>query len=320
MEGLGVVMLIQKCFKKYLSEKNYDFVRRLHIYLLDTYHSIFPPEMFLKKMFKEKVGYSLNLNNPTTFNEKLQWLKLHDHNSSYTIMVDKFAVKKYVADKIGEQYTIPTLGVWNTFDEIDFSKLPNRFVLKCTHDCGSVVIVRDKLKMDINAVKRKLEFGLRHNYYYSCFEWPYKNVLPKIIAEKFLENNGDSSENVHDLVDYKFYCFQGVPKFLYISQGLGGDHKLAKMNFLDLNWKRTPFQRPDFAEFSAKELPVCPSKFDIMVEFAKVFSKNIPFLRVDMYFVNDEIYISELTFYPGAGFTPFYPYEWEKTIGSWINL
>lgn len=306
--------------KESFSEKGVMAFKNIYIDVQYIYHRIAGPEYILKKMFKEKIGHKLNLDNPTTFNEKLQWLKLHDHNPLYTTMVDKYAVKKYIAEKIGEKYIIPTFGVWEHFDEIGFNKLPDKFVLKCTHDSGSVVVINDKSKADMYEVKKKLEFGLKHNYYYSCFEWPYKDVPPKIIAEKFMENHDNSSGNLSGLVDYKFYCFQGVPKFLYISQGLGGDHKLAKMNFLDLNWKRTSFQRPDFAEFSEQELPVCPSKFELMLEFAEIFSRNIPFLRVDMYFIDGEIYISELTFYPGAGFTPFYPYIWEEKIGNWIEL
>lgn len=276
------------------------------------YHEM-KDEEYLKRIFLYKMGYELDLNCPTTFNEKLQWLKIHDRHPEYTTMVDKYAVKDYVTKRIGAEYVIPTLGVWNHFEEINFDKLPNQFVLKCTHDSGGLVICLDKSTLDKKAAKKKLERCLKRNYYYSSREWPYKDVHPRLIAEKYIEDSATDG-----LLDYKFYCFHGEPRFLYVSEGLGGDHSLAKMNFVNLEWKITPFQRPDFMEF--EEMPAKPAGFDKMIELSAVLSQGIPFLRVDWYSVNQQVYFSELTFSPGGGFTPFSPYEWERKIGDWIRI
>ena len=277
---------------------------------------VVPEEWYLKRRFLKNVGYPLDLDNPKTFNEKLQWLKLHDRNPLYTKMVDKYEAKKYVTDIIGEEYIIPTFGVWNHFDEIDFDNLPEQFVLKCTHDSGSIVVCKDKATFDKKAAKKKLERGLRYNYYYAGdFEWPYKNVKPRIIAEVYLYNDVKKG-----LTDYKFYCFDGQVKFLYVSEGLGGEHSLAYMNFFDLDWNLTPYQRDDFMQFPYK--PERPCGFDDMLKLAEKIAQNIKskFARVDMYEVNNHIYFSECTFFPGGGTTPFSPELWEEEIGGLLNL
>ncbi len=271
-------------------------------------------ECFLKIRYYLMLNKKLNLTNPTDFNEKLQWLKIYNHNSEYTMMADKYSVKKYVEEKVGKKYVVPTLGVWERADVIDFDSLPERFVLKCTHDSGGLVICKDKESLDVQQAKNKISKSLNRNYYWYGREWPYKNVEPRIIAESYLEGINSSD----GLIDYKFYCFHGLPKFLYVSQGLGGNHKEAMMNFVDLDWEKTPFQRPDFKGFDV--LPNKPRHFGEMIEIAKKLSKDIPFVRVDLYEVDDQVYFSELTFYPGSGFTPFDPPEWEKEIGSWIHL
>ena len=170
-----------------------------------------PDKYILKREYRLRMGIPLNLQNPQIFNEKLQWLKLYDRNPLYTTLVDKYAVKKWVSEKIGEQYVIPTLGIWEKFEDIDFDKLPNKFVLKCTHDSGGLVICKDKTKFDIESAKNKLNKSLKQNYYYSLREWPYKNVSPRIIAEKYMEDSRDA-----ELRDYKFYTFNGEPKFIQI--------------------------------------------------------------------------------------------------------
>ena len=187
-------------------------------------------------MMKKKI----NLKNPQTFNEKIQWLKLYDHNPIYTTMVDKYEVKKYVANIIGEKYIIPTLGVWNSFDEIEFDKLPNQFVIKCTHDSGGLVICRNKDNMDYKAAENKIKACLKQRYYWIAREWPYKNVKPRIIAEEYMHNSGDN-----ELTDYKWFCFNGTPKFLYISHGLA-NHETATIDFYDINYKKMPFKRTDY--------------------------------------------------------------------------
>ena len=274
--------------------------------------NLLPDKPFLKLMFYVRMNKRLSLKSPNTFNEKLQWLKLYDRKPIYTTMVDKYEAKKYVADNIGEEYIIPTLGVWDSFDEIDFDSLPNQFVLKCTHDSGGLVICRDKSALDMKVARKKITASLERNYYLHGREWPYKNVKHRILAEKYMESGNDQ-----DLIDYKFYCFGGEPKFLYVSHGLS-DHSTAHISYASLNWEKLPFKRNDFADFD--ELPPKPLNFDKMIELSKQLSANIPFLRVDFYEINNSIYFSELTFFPGSGFTSFNPEEWDYTLGSWISL
>lgn len=269
-------------------------------------------EKYIKLKFYASLGEKLNLDNPKTFNEKLQWLKLYDRNPKYTKMVDKYEAKKYVADIIGEEYIIPTLGVWDNFDMIDFDSLPNGFVLKSTHDSGGLVICKDKKDFNKSVAKAKIERSLKRDYYLVHREWPYKDVPKRIVAEQYIEECDGAN-----LIDYKFYCFNGKPKFLYVSQGLS-NHQTAHINYVSLDWKKTKFKRNDFDEF--EELPPKPLNFDKMIECSQKLSHNIPFLRVDFYNLNGKIYFSELTFFPGAGFTEFHPPEWDEIIGEWINL
>lgn len=272
-----------------------------------------PDKLFLKLQYRAQMGKPLNLENPKTFNEKLQWLKLYDRKPEYTMMVDKYAVKEYVAGIIGEEYIIPTLGVWDAFDEIDFDSLPNQFVLKCTHDSGGLVICRNKSKLDIQAAKRKINKALKRNYYYCGREWPYKNVKHRIIAEAYMED----SEQTDGLRDYKFYCFNGTPKFLYISQGLE-NHNTAKISFLNLDWTKALFCRSDYDQFDV--LPHKPQNYNEMLIIAKQLSEDIPFVRVDMYEIQKKIFFSELTFSPCDGMMPFEPKEWDGKIGDLLTL
>lgn len=263
-----------------------------------------PDDIYLKHLFKARLGYDLNLDDPQTFNEKLQWLKLYDRKPEYTTMVDKYAAKKYVADKIGEQYIIPTLGVWKQFDDIDFGKLPDQFVLKCTHDSHSIVICKDKSKLDIKAARKKLTRSLKRNYYWAR-EWTYKNVPPQILAEKYM---GD------DLNDYKLMCFNGKVKCSFVcserSNGL-------RVTFFDNNWNKLPFER----HYPASEKVILkPEKYDEMIALSEKLSGGIPFVRVDFYEINGQIYFGELTFYPGAGFEEFSPHDADYLLGSYISL
>ena len=256
----------------------------------------------------------LNIENPRTFNEKIQWLKINDHKEIYTTMVDKFKAKSYVEKKIGKQYIVPTYGVWDRFEDIDFDILPNQFVLKCTHDSGGLVIVRDKLNFDKKKAKKKIEKSLRNNYYYSCREWPYKNVKPRIIAEKYLK---DTQMNKSGLVDFKIFCFNGKAKFLYISQGLE-NHLTAKISFYDLEFNKMPFKRSDYEGFISD--PPKPKNIKKMIQIAEKLAINIPFLRVDLYEVDEQIYFSELTFSPCSGMIPFEPQEWDLKLGDLLEL
>lgn len=270
------------------------------------------PEKYLPKVFKKKTGYELNLDHPLTFNEKMQWLKLYNHDPLYTILVDKFEVKGYVKEQIGEKYIIPTLGVWNSFDDIDFSKLPDQFVLKCTHDSGGLVICKNKATFDVKAAKKKIQKSLRCNYYYMGFEWPYKNVKPRIIAEKYMEDH-----NTQDLRDYKFFVFQGEVKALFIITNRNSKKQNIGLDFFDENFQHLPFTR---GHDNAIEMPKKPETFEEMKFLAKKLSKDIPFVRVDFYDVNGQVYFGEMTFFPGGGWEPFIPQEWDYKFGSWLNL
>jgi len=269
-------------------------------------------EEFLKEKYYIRMDKKLNLDSPQTFNEKLQWLKLYDRNPEYTKMVDKYEVKKYISEILGEEYIIPTIGVWDKFEDIDFEKLPNQFVLKCTHDSGGLVICKDKSKLDIKDAKKKINKSLKSNFYYKGREWPYKNVKPRIIAEKYM-----ATSEQKELIDYKFFCFNGIPKYLYVSEGLS-DHSTAKMSFADMGYNKAEFYRKDYKPFG--KLPPKPKNFEKMKELAEVLSKNICFLRVDFYEIGKKIYFGELTFFPCSGYVPFEPEEYDKILGDMLDL
>ena len=266
---------------------------------------------FIKMQYKAIMHKRLNLKSPKTFNEKLQWLKLHDRNPLYATLVDKVEAKKYVADLIGEHCIIPTLRVWDKVEDIEWDKLPEQFVLKCTHDSGSVVICRDKSTFDKEKAIKKLKKKLKSNLFWFAREWPYKNVKPRIIAEEFL------SELAEGIIDYKFFCFGGEPKFLYVSQGLE-NHETARISYVSLDWEQEPFKRTDFKTFET--LPPKPQNFDKMIEYSKKLSAGTPFMRVDFYEVRGQVYFSEMTFYPGAGLTAFSPSEWDEKVGQYIDI
>lgn len=269
-------------------------------------------EHYLKIKYKIEMGKKLNLNNPKTFNEKLQWLKLNDRKDIYTTMVDKYEAKKYVSNIIGKEYIIPTLGIYDKFDDIDFEKLPNQFVIKCTHDSGGSIICKDKSKFNKEQAKNKINKCLKKNFYNNFREWPYKNVKPRIIIEKYM-----ATEEQRELIDYKFFCFNGEPKFIYVSEGLS-NHKTAKISFADMNYKKTDFYRKDYQQF--EELPLKPINFEKMKELASKLSRNITFIRVDFYEIEGKIYFGELTFFPNAGFIPFCPERYDKILGDMLIL
>lgn len=266
---------------------------------------------FLKYRYKYNFNKELDLMHPSTFNEKLQWLKLYNRKDIYTTMVDKYEVKKYVANIIGEEYIIPTIGIYDKFEDINFDELPSQFVMKCTHDSGGLVIVDDKSKMDINEAKRIFLRFLKRNYYYTGREWPYKNVKPRIIIEKYMIDS-----KTKELRDYKFFCFNGVVKFFKIDFDRFIKHKA---NYYDVNGKILPFGEEICPPDQSKKLDM-PKKLDKMLVLAEKLSKNIPFLRVDFYEINDKVYFGELTFYPASGFGRFIPEEWDKKIGELIDL
>jgi len=305
-EFLGI-MNIKKIIK-FIFNSDYRFL----VKSANGFYKEMPDEEYLKRKFKGLVGYPLNLENPTTFNEKLQWLKLYNRKDEYTTMVDKYAAKKYVADIIGEQYIIPTLGVWDRYDDIDFDSLPNQFVLKCTHNSGGLVICRDKTTFDKQLAKKKIEKSLKENYYWRGREWPYKNVKPRIIAEKYLDDNG------HVPADYKIYCFNGEPYKVMVCIDRDKDEPTK---FYSFDWEWNLLRHNKWGKM-AKDNSVCerPQNLSKMYEIAKVLSKDIPFVRVDLYEVENQIYFGELTFYPDDGFDKNIDPEIDKLYGSMIKL
>ncbi|CEN21905.1 ATP-grasp fold amidoligase family protein [Paraclostridium sordellii] len=265
-------------------------------------------ETYIKLLYRSYEGKKLNLENPITFNEKLQWLKLNDRNPLYTQLVDKYNVRRYVEAKLGDKYLIPLIGVYDNVDEIDFEKLPKSFVLKCTHDSGSVIVCDDKSKLDFNLTKERLKKSLNRNFYYCNREWPYKYVKPKIVCEKMLDSQ---------IIDYKIFCFNGEPKFLYVGQGLVSDHSL-KIDFYDLDWNKMNFKRTDYENFDG--YIERPKKLEEMVKIAKKLSKEITFVRIDLYEVEGKLYFSEFTFTPGGGYIPLSPSRYDKKLGDLLKL
>ena len=294
---------------RYLQDDDYRFL--INAGLFHTCDKM-PDEEFLKRKFKAYMGKELNLENPTTFNEKLQWIKLYDRKAEYTVMADKHLVKDYVAEKLGAQYIIPTLGVWDDPEDIDFDKLPDRFVLKCNHNSGlGMYICQDKSRMDVKAVKKGLKKGLQEDYYLSSREWPYKDIPRKIIAEAYME---DASGG---LIDYKVHCFGGEPKFILVCGDRFSGKGLTE-DFVTPQWERLPCKRPGIK--LSHQLMEKPAQLEEILELSKKLSENIPFVRTDFYIINNKVYFSEITFFPAAGFRPFDPQDWDKTFGDWIPL
>lgn len=266
---------------------------------------------YLKIIYYQTFNKKLDLKNPKTFNEKLQWLKLYDRNPEYTKMVDKYEVKKYVAEKIGEEYIIPSIGIYNSFDEINFNELPDQFVIKCTHDSGGIVICKDKSNFSIEEARKKINKCMKNNYYRSWREWPYKNVKPRIIIEKYMED-----DKTKELRDYKFFCFNGKVKCYKIDLDRFVEHRA---NYYDDNNRLLKFGEkvcpPDFN----RNVEI-PKTIEKMKELARQLSQDIPFVRVDFYDVDGKIYFGEITFFPGAGFGKFIPEEYDKVLGDLITL
>ena len=272
---------------------------------------IIPDKIYLKIVFFIKMKKKLNLKNPKTFNEKIQWLKLNNRKDIYSIMVDKYEVKKYVSDIIGEKSIIPNLGVYNSFEEINFNKLPKKFVIKCTHDSCGLIIVKDKNKLNIDDAKAKVNACLKNNYYYSGREWPYKNVIPRIIIEPYLED-----KETRELRDYKFFVFSGKVKVMFVASNRQGKGE-TYFDFFDNN-----FNHLDIVNGHQQNpiTPMKPKNFNKMIELAEILSRDLPQIRVDFYEVNGKIYFGELTFYHWSGFVPFYPEKWDKILGDYIKL
>lgn len=298
---------IRNILQRIKNEPRYPFMYMLNrgdlTYLSD--------KEYLELYFKYVMGKKLNLEEPKTFNEKLQWLKLHDRNPLYTKLVDKYEVRKHIAKIIGEEYLVPIYGVWNSFEEIDFSLLPNQFVLKTTHDCGGVVVCRDKKEFDLEQAKLKLNKSLRNNYYYPDREWPYKTIKPRIICEKLIETDDGSLPN-----DYKIHCFEGIPENVMVC--IERDSGSPRFFFFDRTWNLLKYNKAGLLVNDSFTLDK-PEKIDEMFIIAEKLSEKIPFVRVDLYFEKGRIYFGELTFYPQSGFDSNLLNETDLLFGSKIT-
>lgn len=269
-------------------------------------------ELYLKTCYLLATRRVLHLNNPQTFTEKLQWLKLHDRNPRYTQLVDKFEVKSYISGLIGDKYVIPTYGVWEDFEEIDFDKLPEQFVLKCTHDSGGLVICKDKAQLDLISAKTKISNSLRNNFYLEGREYQYKDVKPRIIAEKYLEQ-----ENGESLKDYKVLCFNGKAKLIeYHSDRFTSHHT---QDFYDIKWNKTSISQG--GKDSVSDYVVdAPKHLKEMINYSELITKEMAHCRVDWYEVGENLYFSEITFYDSSGFDRMDRDEDELMLGNWINI
>ena len=280
-------------------------------YILNTIAPLIKNDCFFLRMkWKLYMDYPLDMDNPRSFNEKQQWLKINDRCPIYTTMVDKVEAKKYVADVIGDNYIIPTLGVYESVEDIDFAELPDQFVLKCTHDSGGLVICKRKETFNIESAKKNLKKSLRSNYYWRTREWPYKNVKPRIIAEKYME------DEYGELRDYKFFCFNGKMKAMFIASDRTKDTETC-FDFFDENYKHLDFRN---GHPNATKIPAKPKTFELMKQLAEKLSAGIPCLRVDFYEVDGKVFFGELTFTHWSGMKPFEPEEWDYKFGSWIKL
>ena len=294
---------------RYITDKDYRF----QINAAYGKYNNMPDEEYLKRQFKARMGYELDLENPKTFNEKLQWLKLYDRNPKYTMMVDKYKVREYIKEQIGEDYLIPLIGVWDDPEDIDFDSLPNQFVLKCNHNSGTgMCICKDKTKLDIKKVKKELKKGLSENYFLGSREWPYKDVPRKIICEKYMEDNTSG-----DLKDYKIFCFDSIPKVLFIASDRQKKNTETKFDFFDMNFNHLEIEN---GHPNANVMPNCPKNFEEMKKLAKILSEDIPQLRVDFYEINGKTFFGELTFSHWSGMVPFSPDKWDCIFGNWIKL
>lgn len=269
---------------------------------------IIPDPLYLRIKYYMRTGRRLNLNNPVVYTEKLQWLKLYDRKPVYTTMVDKYEAKKYAADKLGQEHVIPLLGVWDSAEDISIDELPEKFVLKCTHDSGGLQVCEDKSRFDFPAARKKLQEFLNSNYYWTSREWPYKNVKPRVIAEPYMNDL-----KVGELRDYKFFTFDGEPKVMYIATGRGSGETYS--DFFDMDFNHLDLN------IDHRNAPVCPEKpvcFEHMKNAAALLAQGTPQLRVDFYEINGQYYFGEMTFFHCGGFANFTPDRWNKIFGDWI--
>lgn len=272
---------------------------------------LIPDRIYLQIVYFKHFRRFINFNNPKTFNEKIQWLKLNYRNEEYTKLVDKYRVKQYITKLIGEEYVIPTLGVWNNVDDIDFKSLPEKFVLKCNNDSGGIVICKNKKDFDEAKAKSFLKERLKNNGYWYGREWPYKNVKPCIIAEKYMEDSISK-----DIKDYKFFCFNGSMEFFDIDIDRFIEHRA---NYYDRNGNFLPFGKTYCPPDYTKKIEM-PKNLGKMIELAETISHNTVLSRIDFYEIDGQVYFGEITFYPGSGFSPFTDEKWDYKLGDMIDL
>lgn len=280
--------------------------------LRENLKKLIPDRFWLQYLFKRAMGYPLDLKAPATYNEKLNWLKLYDRNPKYIKMVDKYEAKKWAAGIIGEDHIITTYGIWNCFDDINFDTLPSKFVLKCTHDSGTVKIIRNKADMDLIKLKDYFNERMSRNHYWNAREWSYKFIKPRILAEKYVED-----EITKELRDYKFFCFDGNVKFLFIASDRQKPNEDVKFDFFDKDFNHMTLRQ---GHPNSKILPEKPPHFEEMKILASKLSKDIPHVRIDLYEANGHIYFGEMTFYHFGGIVPFVPEKWDLEFGKMINL
>lgn len=292
----------------FIVEKFYRLISRL----IDRKAHFLTDKQYVSLKFRANMGYWLDWSHPITYNEKLQWLKINYHYPLWTKLVDKYEVKEYVASAIGEQYIIPTLGIWDSFDEINFDSLPDQFVLKCTHDSGGLAICKDKSTFDFASAREKIEKSLATNYYWREREWPYKNVKPRIIAEKYMEDS-----KTGELRDYKFFCFDGLVKYFFIASERNVKDTEVKFDFYDEGFNHLNLIQKH--PMSSKVLDK-PQTFEEMKRLASLLSKGLPEARCDFYEVDGRIYFGEITFFHHGGMVPFHPSSWDREFGNWIKL
>lgn len=291
---------------RYIFDKDYRFLINANLGFYDSWDD----KAFLERKFEACMGRKLDIDNPQTFNEKLQWLKLYDRNPEYTVMVDKYLVRDYIREKLGEEYLIPLIGVWDSPDEIDFDALPDKFVLKCNHNSGvGMYICKDKSKMNVEKVKKELRRGLAQDYYLTGREWPYKNVPRKIICEKFMSNEGDT-----DLKDYKIQCINGKIDHAFVCVGRSDPQNL-RYYYFDKDWNYLPYSVYECSDTDFL-MNLKPKTWDQMKKFAEFLCEGIPELRVDFYEINGNIYFGELTFFSSSGFDDTITEQADMEIGS----
>lgn len=282
----------------------------INIFLKSKFSRVLSDACYLKLKYYVLMGKKLNLKDPKTYSEKLQWLKLNFRDSKQITMVDKFASKTFVADTIGEKYVVPVLGgPWKKFSDINFDELPNQFVLKTNHDCGGVVICKDKSNFDIKNAKRILTKHLKRKYYWHAREWPYKNVNPVIFAEKYIEDNSGDA-----IYDYKFFCFNGLPRIMYMSRDKSAT---PYTDFFDMDFNLLNMKMRDP---NSDVPPNKPEHFEEMKQLASKMAEGFPHVRVDFYQVGNVVNVGELTFYHCGGFINITPTKWNEILGSWIEL